>query len=64
MTHAVQEVAFGPRRLRQLPVALDQLAGSQRDLGFQALPRRDDLPKFHALQAQPVGEQCRASASA
>ncbi len=56
MAHTVQEVAFRPRCLGQLSIALDQLPGAQLDLGFEALARRDDLPEFYALQSQSVGE--------
>src|ERR1700730_5570527 len=60
MTHPVEEIAFRPRSLFELAIGLNQLAGSQGDLRFQALLLLDDTLEADPLQARAVGDQAKS----
>src|ERR1700730_8050266 len=60
MTHPVEEIAFRPRSLLELAIGLNQLAGSQGDLRFQALLLLDDALEAGPLQARAVGDQAKS----
>ena len=55
MAHPRQEIALRLRRLRQLPVALDQLRRAQRHLRFQSLLGLDDAADLAAVRAHAMG---------
>ena len=57
VTHARQEIALGLRSLRQLPIALDQLVRSRRDLGLQSLFGADDAQDLGAVRPNPVDDE-------
>src|SRR4030088_1893903 len=59
VTHPVEEIALRPRSLLELAIGLNQLAGSQGDLRFQALLLLDD-----ALEAGPLRARGRQSSQA
>src|SRR3979490_1954178 len=60
MTHPVEEIAFRPRSLLQLAIGLNQLAGSQGDLRFQALLLLAAALEAGPLQACAVGNQAKS----
>src|ERR1700733_11480207 len=60
-THPVEEIAFRPRSLLELAIGLNQLAGSQGDLRFQALLLPDDALEASPLQTCEVGDQAKRS---
>src|SRR5205823_49622 len=49
VAHAIEEVALRPHGLRELAVALGELAGAQLDLGFEALAGVKDLLELEPL---------------
>src|SRR3977135_2897300 len=61
MTHPVEEIAFRPRSLLELAIGLNQLAGSQGDLRFQALLLLDDAHEAGPLLARAMGNQAKRS---
>ena len=56
VAHAIEEVALRPHGLRELAVALGELAGAQLDLGFEALAGVEDLLELEPLQPHAVGD--------
>ncbi|HVS75562.1 MAG TPA: hypothetical protein VHE11_01425, partial [Steroidobacteraceae bacterium] len=57
MAHPVEEVALRARGLGQLAIALGQLPGARRDLGFEPLALARLVPPLELLLAQAVSPQ-------